>query len=146
MRRNQWSATFFALLLFGSGVFSGALLQRYYSGTVVSAKTSETFRERYLGEMKSKVHLSNQQMQQLEAILDETKAKYKAVREQSRPAMMQIKQDQISRVETILTPEQVPLYQRLVAEREQRSKEDDARERREESERAARRRAQYSQQ
>jgi len=81
----------------------------------------------------------------LELILDETKAKYRAVREQSHPAMLKIKQEQVDRVKSILTPKQVPVYERLVAEREQRFKEQEERDRREERKREAAHRAQAGQ-
>ena len=58
------------------------------------------------------------QVAQLEAILDDTKAKVKAVRELYHPQMLKIKQEQISRVKSILTPEQIPAYEQLVAERD----------------------------
>ncbi len=129
MRRNQWVATLFAILLFGCGGVCGALVERYFNATSVSAKNAEDFRHHYVSEMKSKLRLTADQTNKLEVILDETKAKYKAVREQSRPAMLQIKDEQIRRVKSILTPDQVPAYDRLIAEREQRFREQEERER-----------------
>ncbi len=129
MKRNRWLALLFAIVLFGCGAVCGALAHRYLSANVVSAKSAEDFRQHYLSEMKSKLKLDQNQLNQLEVILDETKAKYKAVRDQSRPEMMKIKQEQISRVKSILTPEQVVTYERLIAEREQRFKEQEERER-----------------
>ncbi|HEY1947656.1 MAG TPA: hypothetical protein VGG97_11650 [Bryobacteraceae bacterium] len=132
MKRNQWAAVSFAVLLFCSGGVVGALGHRYYSATVVSAKTSDDFRHRYVSEMQSTLKLSPAQIAQLETILDQTKAKYKAVRDSYHPEMVSIRNDQIERVQSILTPAQVPAYQRLVAEREQRAKEQEERDRKEE--------------
>ena len=132
MKRNQWAAGSFAVLLFCSGGVVGALGHRYYSATVVSAKTSDDFRHRYVAEMQSTLKLSPAQIAQLETILDQTKAKYKAVRDSYHPEMVSIRNDQIERVQSILTPAQVPAYQRLVAEREQRAKEQEERDRKEE--------------
>jgi Spy/CpxP family protein refolding chaperone len=73
--------------------------------------------------MRSRLKLTDKQVDQLEAILDDTKARVKAVRDASRPAMLRIKNEQIARVTSILTPEQVTGYQKLVAERERRAKE-----------------------
>ncbi|MDQ2843935.1 MAG: hypothetical protein M3Y72_23435 [Acidobacteriota bacterium] len=142
MRRNQWAALFFALLLFGSGFAAGILTQRYVSGSVVSAKTAEDFRHHYIAEMKSKLGLSAQQVSDLEKILDDTKAKYKAVRDQSRPAMLKIKEEQIDRVKSILTASQVPIYESLVAERERRYKEEEERDRQAQAKRTAEHQAQ----
>ena len=75
------------------------------------------------------------QVTELETILDETKAKYKALRDSQHPAMLKIKEEQISRVKSILTPQQVPAYEQLVAEREQRMREQERREREQEQKR-----------
>jgi hypothetical protein len=138
MKRNQWAAALLSLLLFLSGAAVGALAHRYYAATTVSAKTAaETFREHYLTEMKSKLNLTDAQVKQLDAILDDTKAKYKTVRDQFRPQMLAIKNEQISRVKEILNPEQVPVYERLVSEHEKRAREEEARDRDKEQKRQA---------
>ena len=129
-KRNQWTALLLALCIFGCGLAAGVLAHRYYSETVVSAKTSAAnFRQQYMAEMESKLHLSPAQITSLHAILDETKAKAKAVRERYHPEMVQIKQEQISRVTSILTAQQVPVYEQLVAERERRARAQEDRDR-----------------
>lgn len=126
MRRNQWTAGFLALLLFLCGAAVGALAHRYYAATVVSAKTTaEDFRQEYLKEMRSKVRLTDDQIAKLNSILDDTKAKYKAVRDSYRPEMLKVKNEQISRVKSILTSEQVPLYEQLVADHERRAEQEE---------------------
>ena len=77
------------------------------------------------------------QVAQLEAILDDTKAKVKALRDLYHPQMLKIKQEQINRVKSILTPEQIPAYEQLVAERERRAKDQEERDRNAEHKRAA---------
>ncbi|MGA8027504.1 MAG: hypothetical protein WB992_10175 [Bryobacteraceae bacterium] len=131
-QRNQLAAVLLAVLLFCCGVAAGVLGERYYSVRGVSAKSSEGSRRHYISEMESRLKLTPAQVSELETIADETKAKYKAVRDSYRPEMLKIKQDHINRVKAILTPEQVPAYEQLVAEREQRAKEQEERERREE--------------
>lgn len=140
MKRNQWSALALAVLLFGSGIAVGALGHRYYAATAVSANgephSAEDFRRHYIDEMQSKLHLTPDQLHQLDAILDDTKAKFKAVRDEYRPQMMKIRNDQISRVKAILTPQQVPAYEQLVAERERRARDQEERDRRADEKRA----------
>ena len=131
-----------AVLLFCCGAAAGALAHRYFESRVVSAKTAEDFRQHYVSEMKSNLKLNAEQVDQLQKILDETKAKYKAVRDRYRPEMLQVKAEQVERVKSILTPEQIPAYDRLVAERERRGREQDERERQEEQRRVAARQAQ----
>ena len=137
MKRNHWAAVFMALLLFGCGVAVGALGDHFYAMRLASAKTAEDFRQRYVSEMRSRCKLTPAQVAQLESILDDTKARVKAVREQYHPQMLKIKQEQISRVKSILTAEQIPAYDQLVAERERRAKDQEERERQEEQKRAA---------
>jgi Spy/CpxP family protein refolding chaperone len=127
MNTNRWTAALFAVLLFGCGVLAGALGHRYYTATV-SAKSAEDFRHRYVSEMESRLKLTPTQVTQLEAILDDTKSKFRAVRESYRPAMLKIKAEQIARVKSILTPEQIPAYEQLVAEREHRARDQEERE------------------
>jgi hypothetical protein len=111
----------------------------------VNAKTAENFRHHYTNEMRAKLNLSPQQVARLDVILDETKAKYKAVRDEYRPEMVKIKNEQIERVKSILTSEQVPEYEKLVAEREKRYQEQQERDRQEDEKRAAAHRAQLGQ-
>ena len=132
MKRNQATALFLAAILFCCGVATGVLAHRYYAMSVVSARNAEDFRQRYISEMRSTVHLTPAQVTQLEAILDQTKAKYKAIKDTYRPAILEIKRQQINQVKSILRPDQIPLYDRLVAERERRMAEQEAREAREE--------------
>lgn len=137
MKRNQWSAALLAVLLFGCGIVAGALGHRYYAATTVSAKSAEDFRHHYVSEMQSRLKLTPAQTSQLETILDDTKAQYKAVRDAFHPAMLKIKNEQIARVKSILTPQQIPIYEQLVAEREQRARQQEERDRDEERKRAA---------
>lgn len=144
MRRTQWAATVLAIVLFCLGVAVGVLADRYYHAATVSAKTAEDWREHYVREMRSKLGLTDTQVSRLETILDETKAKYKAVRDSSRPQMLQIKNEQISRVKSILTPNQVPVYEKLVAEREERNRVQEEHEReREQKQEAEHQKAQH---
>lgn len=124
-RRNQWAAALLALLLFGSGILAGALGHRYYAATIVSAnvRNAEDFRHRYVEEMQTRLRLTPAQLKQLETILDDTKAQYKAVRDAYHPQVMKIRAEQIARVKSILTPEQIPGYEQLVAERQQRARD-----------------------
>ncbi|MBV9760243.1 MAG: hypothetical protein JO340_06755 [Acidobacteriaceae bacterium] len=132
MKRNQWSAALLAVLLFGCGMVAGALGHRYYAATTVSARSAEDFRHRYVSEMQTRLKLTPAQTTQLETILDDTKAKYKAIRDEYRPAMIKIRNEQIARVKSILTPEQVPLYEQLVAEHQQHARDQDGHDRRDE--------------
>lgn len=131
MKRNQWAAAILALLLFCCGAAVGALGERYYNTRVVNADSKQP----YISEMRARLKLTPAQVTQLETILDETKAQYKAVRDSYHPAVLKIRGEHIARVKSILTPEQIPAYEQLVAEREQRAKEREEKDRKQEQKR-----------
>ena len=129
MQRNQLTAAAFAALLFCGGAAVGALGHRYYAATVVIAKQPDPGRQHYIAEMQDRLKLTPAQLKQLEAILDDTKAQYHAVRDSYKPQMLKIKQAHIERVKSILIPAQIPAYEKLVAERDQRGREQEERDR-----------------
>jgi hypothetical protein len=135
-RSNQGIAWFLAVVLFCSGAAVGALAHRYFfSSNVVNA--SDVMRQRYVDEMQSRLSLTPSQVNQLQLILDDTKAKYKAVRDAYRPAMLEVKGQQIRRVKSILTAKQIPIYDQLLADREKQSQQQDEREKKREQQEAA---------
>jgi len=86
-------------------------------------------------EMRTRAKLTDRQLQMLNVILDQTKQDYRDMRERHKPEVLEIKQNQIARVKSILTAEQIPAYEKLVEEREQRQKDQDDRDRQEEAKR-----------
>lgn len=120
MNKARTTAALFAVLLFICGVVIGVLGDRYYSTTSVVARNPHAFRQRYINEMRSKLDLTPEQVGKLQAIMDKTKTEYDALRESTRPQMLKIKQEHIAEVKAILTPEQVPKYDRLIADHERR--------------------------
>lgn len=125
MRRTHFAAVVLAILLFGSGIAVGALGRRYYDVRVVNAKSTDSFRQRYLTEMRTRLNLKPAQVQQLEGIMADTRAQFRALREASRPQMDEIKRQHTAKVKAILTPDQVPIYDQLIAEHERRAREDE---------------------
>jgi len=137
MKRSQWTALIFAVLLFGCGAAIGSLGHRYYSSSIVMARSAEDFRQHYVSEMQGKLKLTPKQVAQLQVILDETKAKTRSVRERYRPEIAGVKEEQVRRVKSILNSEQAPAYERLVAERERHFKEAEERDRKQDEKQAA---------
>ncbi len=129
MKRTNLPAVLIAILLFGLGTVVGALAHRYYSPSVVIANSPESFRQTYISEMKSKLALNTKQIASLQDILDDTKAQIQAVRDRTHPEMVRIRQEQVARVKAILTSHQLPAYEKLLADRERRNREQEARDR-----------------
>lgn len=137
MKRNQWYAIALAALLFVCGAAVGALANHLYEARSVVAKNAESDRQHYISEMQTKLKLTPAQVNELQAIMDDTKAKVKAVRDSYHPQMLQIKAEHMAKVKAILTPAQVPAYEQLVADRERRAaKEQEERDRQEDQRRA----------
>ncbi len=132
MRHSKLIASLSALLLFGCGMVVGIAGYRYYEHTIVSANSSDDWRLQYMAEMRSRAKLTDRQLQMLNVILDQTKQDMRDMKERHKPEILEIKQNQIARVKSILTAEQIPAYEKLVAEREERQKEQDDRDRQEE--------------
>lgn len=134
MKRTQLIAFALGVIIFGMGAATGVLAHRLYVANTVSA--SEDWRVRYINEMHSRLKLTNLQVDKLNDILDDTRAKVRAVKDEYKPEMLKIKDDQVARIQAMLTPEQAAAYSRIVAEQEQKAKEQDARDRRIEEQRA----------
>ncbi len=125
MRRSTLTIVLYLLAVFASGTVVGAFGYRLVSVTPVAAKaksTPEEWRKQYLNEMQTRAKLSPEQLQQLNSILDQTRSRFHDAREKHDELMKQIKLEQRNRVRSILSETQLPEYEKLHAEREQRAK------------------------
>lgn len=134
MKRPQVIAFSLALVIFAMGAAAGALAHRLYVANAVNA--SEDWRARYINEMHSRLKLSTEQVDKLNDILDDTRAKVRAVKDGYKPEMLQIKQNQIAEIRAMLNVGQAAEYTKMVVEQEAKAKEQDARDRRIEEQRA----------
>jgi hypothetical protein len=128
MKRTTLSTGLYVLLVFLSGAVVGAFAHRLYVvNTVVSAKPDEV-RHHILEEMRTRLSLSNDQVNQLNGIMDSTKARYHEVKarweEQSRqaakPELRAITEDQAEKIKAILSEPQRAEYAKYRAERQKR--------------------------
>lgn len=124
MKRWNLPIALYLFLIFVSGAVVGALGYRLYSPppTRAGKLTPDEWRRQYLSEMQTRVNLTPDQLEKLNAILDGTHTRFHAAREKNDQIMKQIREDQFAQVRAILTPEQVPKYEQLRADREQRAK------------------------
>lgn len=117
-------------LVFVSGIVLGGLGHRYFSLREVEASrprrpSMEEMRKMYLQEMKDRLHLSSKQLDDLRIVLDQTDAKYKEIREKYRPEMQAIQEEQVTRINALLSGEQQQEYAKLRKEREERRRKKD---------------------
>lgn len=111
------------LLVFLSGVVVGAVGYRLYTAQPAAATTErrpspEEFRRRYVEMMKTRLRLTDEQLAQLNAILDETRELFKKYEEKSRAEKQAIRDHQIAKINAMLTEEQRAEYAKIRAERE----------------------------
>lgn len=126
MMRSNSTLALSLILVFASGTVVGALGYRSYSLNTVSAKnppkSPEDYRREYIGEMQRRLGLQTQQVQKLETILDETRVKFRELRERSKPEMKAIQDAQTAEINAMLTPAQQVEYEKFRKEREDKRK------------------------
>ena len=110
MRRTTLTTALYLLLVFLSGAVVGAFALRLYTLKSVSAsnpKTPEEYRRQYVAEMRTRLKLTEQQVSQLVPILDETRRRYHELKEKNRPALNAIQDDQVAKIRSILSGDQL---------------------------------------
>lgn len=115
------------LLVFASGAVVGALGYRTYNPptarTVSTPPPPVDWRKQYMEESKARLDLTEDQVKQLAAIMDDTETRFRQARERENQEIRQIRDEHIEKVKMMLTPEQLPKYEKLHAEREARAKQ-----------------------
>ncbi len=118
---------FYFLLVFASGAVVGALGYRTYNPptarTINAPAPPGEWRKQYMEESKARLDLTDDQVSKLKVIMDETDARFRQAREIENQEIRQIRDEHIARVRMLLTPEQLPKYEKLHAEREARAKQ-----------------------
>jgi len=115
------------LLVFASGAVVGALGYRTYNPptarTINAPPTPAEWRQKYIDETRSRVDLTDDQVEKLKAMLDQTEVRVREEREHFNQAIRQIGEDHYNHFRTILTGDQVPKYEKLHAERVEKAKQ-----------------------
>jgi Spy/CpxP family protein refolding chaperone len=135
---SQSKARLIVVSVFVIGFAAGALsLNLYQQLNPSSKREGPRGGAEVLIKMKDEVGLAADQEEQIKKILDETREKYRSVREEMDPAIKQfeprfnaVRQESRDRIRALLTPEQLPKYEKLVQnhdklreqEREQRER------------------------
>ena len=121
-RKSNWSVALYLFFVFASGVLVGGFGHRLYSAKSVTATGPEDYRAKYVAEVQSRLNLTSDQVDKLNAIMDLTRARVRELRERSRPEMRQIHQEQVDKMNAILSPEQQREYADFRQERERARK------------------------
>lgn len=131
MRRSNLSLALSLLLVFGSGIAVGVFGRGYFDSTTAKAnvarppQTPDDYRKAYLEEMSKRLTLTPVQKEKLNEVLDETRAKFREVRERHKPEMKAIQDEQVEKVNAMLTEPQRAEYAKMRAEREAKRQADE---------------------
>lgn len=126
MKRWNPPIALYLFLVFISGAVVGALGYRTYKPPTASSNarvSPEEFRRQYLLEIKTRVDLSDDQLQKVNAILDETRTRFHDARDKHNQIVKQIGEEQRAKMRAILTPLQVPKAEQFWQDRDQRQKQ-----------------------
>jgi len=127
MRRTSFTTILYLAILFFSGVAVGAFGLRLYTLNSVRASgrpNPEEFKRRYIAELRTRLHLTDDQVAKLGPILDETRKQFREMHEKHRPELKAIQDEQTQRIRALLNDSQQAEYSRFLDERErQRQRE-----------------------
>lgn len=114
----------YLLIVFLSGAVVGVFGHRLYSAKTVAAtnesRRHQSYRERYLRDMETRLRLDAEQKTKLIQILDEFKGRFDAARRKVDPEMKMILEEQRGRIRQMLRPEQQSEYEKMILERERK--------------------------
>jgi hypothetical protein len=124
MKLTRWTVALYMALVFACGGVVGAFAHRLYTVSGVSANVSqrnpEEFRKRFMADMKARLQLNDDQAAKLDVIMDETRARFRDVREKFEPEMQKIREDQRQQISGLLSPSQQAEWQKIMDERQRR--------------------------
>src|SRR6266571_695259 len=123
---SQTKAKLIVVSVFVIGFAAGALSLNLYQSLTSSDKKKDPPRggtEFLLNRMNQRVGLTSEQQEQIKKILDETNDKYKALRVELEPKIKDfepkfnaVRQESRDRIRALLTPEQLPKYEKMIEE------------------------------
>jgi len=131
MKRSNLLIGFYLVLIFASGVTVGVFAANLYLARVVISKgpakpSPEELRREYVNEMQTRLNLTPEQMTKFNQVLDETGSKFHAERERHNQDVKNIREEHVNRVRALLTEAQLPQYEQLRKERDERAKKNQA--------------------
>lgn len=124
MPKSRLSAGIYLSLVFLSGALVGGLSYRLYAVNSVSAITGspranpEEARRRYIDSIRSQLKLDEQQIEQVNKILDQTRTQFEQIRGKMHAEGQAIQNRQVEEITAVLRDDQKPLYAAFRAERE----------------------------
>jgi len=117
-------------MVFASGAILGVFGQRLYEASRVAAQSPaahrqdpEVVRKRIVDMYHDRLHLTEQQMQQLNMIMDEARQRVDDTRHKMGPEYQKIREEQNAKFRAILTADQQVEFDKILKEREKAREE-----------------------
>jgi hypothetical protein len=135
MKLSRTTIALYVGLVFLCGGVLGFFANRLYTATTVAASinfkggttknppTPEEFRKWLIGQYQTRLHLTEDQILKVNLILDESQAQVNAIYAKRDPELDAVRQNQITRMNLMLSPEQQAEYEKMRQERAQRQKQ-----------------------
>jgi hypothetical protein len=124
MKPTRWTVALYMALVFACGGVVGAFAHRLYTVSGVSAnvgqRNPEEYRKRFMAELKSRLHLNDDQAAKLDAVMDDTRMRVRAARSTIEPELQKIRDDQKQRISELLSPDQQSEWQKILDERQRK--------------------------
>jgi hypothetical protein len=124
MKLTRWTVALYMALVFACGGVVGAFAHRLYTVSGVSANVAqrnpEEFRKKFMTDMKVRLQLSDDQAVKLGAVMDDTRSRFRSIREKFEPEMQKIREDQRQKISELLSPTQQAEWQKIMEERQRR--------------------------
>ena len=120
MARTNVKIWLVLLVVFLLGSVTGAALTGLYrsrAGAGGAEARERAMHERF-EKMRTELNLTDQQTTSIRAILDETRNEYRALRTELRPRFEEPRLKARARIRALLTPEQQPKFDALVAQQD----------------------------
>src|SRR5690349_9789218 len=126
MPKTKWSALLSLVLVFLSGAMVGAFAHRLYMvNSVIGVAQGparhpdpEEVRRQRINEIRTTVKLDDQQLKQIEEIYNETREQFDQIDQKRRQEFRAINDAQHAKVRAVLRPDQLPLYESMLAKHE----------------------------
>lgn len=126
MDRSRVSIWTYLVLVFVGGSVTGFLADRVYTMRTVSAnaipRNPEEWKRKYLEDVRTRCHLSEAQLAQVNQILEVTRHRAEAIRARMEPEWKALHADQVREVRAVMVGPQVAEFDKLRAEREAQHK------------------------
>jgi hypothetical protein len=129
MTRSRLSAFISLLVVFLSGALVGAVGNRLYMVSTVSSKGTqvpprrmdpEEARKHLTAESRDRLKLDDEQVRKLDKIYDEERQEFDRMHQRWNAEGRTLRAQHAERIKAILRPDQIPLFDKLQAEREER--------------------------